>query len=173
MLLNDIEYKLKFNHLEVKDNNYDDIFNLYKNNEEFAKISANYPVTMDCVIEDIKAIPPSVDSSNKHYLSIYDNKELVGVLDIINNFSYQDKNNNDAIWLGLLEIDVKKHNKGLGSLIISILFEVFKENNKSIIQLGVIKENTNALNFWKKVGFKVFKETNNGESDLYLMEKEI
>ena len=59
----------------------------------------------------------------------------------------------------------------MGSLIINILFDVCKKNRKKIVQLGVIKENINALNFWKKVGFEVFREVNNGEFDLYLMEK--
>jgi len=49
MLLEDIKQKLKLNHLEVKENKYEDIFDLYKGNEEYAKLSNNYPTTMENV----------------------------------------------------------------------------------------------------------------------------
>lgn len=42
-----------------------------------------------------------------------------------------------------------------------------------MIQLGVIKENRKAVKFWRKVGFDVLREVNNGEFDLYVMEKSI
>ena len=48
-----------------------------------------------------------------------------------------------------------------------------KKNSKTIVQLGVIKENINALAFWKKSGFEVFREGSNGEFDLFIMEKSI
>ena len=174
MLLEDIKQRLKLNHLEVKDNNYEDIFNLYKGNKEYAKLSNNYPITMENVKNDVENGPPFIDITRKNFISIYNiYNELIAVLDIIDGYSFQDKNNKNVIWIGLLEIDINKHNTGLGSLIVNTLFDVCKKNSKTILQLGVIKENTKALDFWKKVGFKVFTEKNNGEFDLLLMEKSI
>ena len=172
MLLEDIKGKLRLHHLEVKENRYEDILELYKGNEEYARLSNNYPPTIESVRKDVEDIPPFTDASRKHFISIYNKyNELVAVLDIIDEYSFQNKNNKEAIWIGLLEIDMNKHNTGLGSLIINTLFEVCKNNSKTIVQLGVIKENTKALSFWKKVGFEVFKEGNNGEFNLFLMEK--
>jgi len=174
MLLEDIKQELNLNHLEVKDNNYEDIFNLYKGNEEYAKLSNNYPITMENVKRDVEDTPPFTDITHKHFISIYNiHNELVAVLDIIDGYSFQDKNNKNAIWIGLLEININKHNTGIGNLIVNTLFDVCKKNSKTILQLGVIKENTKALDFWKKVGFKVFTKKNNGEFDLFLMEKSI
>jgi|LAHS01.1.fsa_nt_gb GNAT superfamily N-acetyltransferase len=174
MLLEDIKHDLKLNQLEVKDNNYEDIFDLYKGNEEYAKLSNNYPITMENIKRDVEDIPPLTDITHKHYISIYNiHNELVAVLDIIDGYSFQDKNNKNAIWIGLLEVDTNKHNIGLGSLIINTLFDVCKKNSKTIVQLGVIKENINALAFWKKSGFEVFREGSNGEFDLFIMEKSI
>lgn len=174
MLLDDIKQELILNHLEVKDNKYEDILNLYKGNEEFAKLSNNYPITMESVKNDVENIPPITDITHKHFISIYDiHNELVAVLDIINGYSFQNKNNKNAIWIGLLEIDISRQNIGIGSLIISALFDACKKNSKTIVQLGVIKENINAFAFWNKIGFEVFKEGNNGEFDLFLMEKSI
>jgi GNAT superfamily N-acetyltransferase len=174
MLLDDIKQRLKLNRLKVKDNKYDDILDLYKGNEEFAKLSNNYPITLESIKKDVEDIPPFTDINHKHFISIYNiHNELVAVLDIIDGYSFQDKNNKNAIWIGLLEIDINRHHMGLGSLIINALFDVCKRNSKTIVQLGVIKENVNALTFWSKMGFKVFKEGNNGEFDLFLMEKSI
>lgn len=39
MLLDDIKEKFKLKNLEVKDNQYEDIFSLYKGNDEYAKLS--------------------------------------------------------------------------------------------------------------------------------------
>lgn len=174
MLLEDIKQKLKLNHLEVKDNKYEDIFDLYKGNEEYSKLSNNYPITMGNVKKDIEDIPSFIDITHKHFISIYNiHNELVAVLDIIDGYSFQDKNNKNVIWIGLLEIDINMHNIGLGSLIMNALFDACKKNSKTIVQLGVIKENISALAFWKKIGFEVFREVNNGEFDLFLMEKSI
>jgi len=174
MLLEDMKQSLKSNYLKIKVNKYDDIFNLYKGNVEYAKLSNNYPTKMENVKEDVEDIPPCTDITHKHFLSIYNiNDELVAVLDIIDGYSFQDKNNKNAIWIGLLEIDINKHNVGLGSLIINDLLDVCKRNGKTIVQLGVIKENISGIVFWKKMGFEIFKEVNNGEFDLFLMEKTI
>ncbi|WP_312833261.1 GNAT family N-acetyltransferase [Sedimentibacter saalensis] len=174
MLLDDIKQRLKLDHLEVKDNKYEDILELYKGNEEFAKLSNNYPITMESVKRDIEDIPPFIDSTHKHFISIYNiQNELVAVLDIIDGYSFQDANNKNAIWIGLLEIDINRHNIGLGSLIINDLFDACKNNSKTIVQLGVIKENIKALDFWNKIGFEIFREGSNGEFDLFLMEKSI
>lgn len=174
MLLDDIKQRLKLDHLEVKDNKYEDILDLYKGNEDFAKLSNNYPITMESVKRDIEDIPPFTDSARKHFISIYNiQNELVAVLDIIDGYSFQDANNKNAIWIGLLEIDINRQNIGLGSLIINDLFDVCKNNRKTIVQLGVIKGNINALDFWNKIGFEIFREGSNGEFDLFLMEKSI
>jgi ribosomal protein S18 acetylase RimI-like enzyme len=174
MLLDDIKQRLILNHLKVRDNNYEDILNLYKGNEEFAKISHHYPVTMESVKKDVEDIPPITDVSHKHFLSIYNvDNELVAVLDIIDGYGFQDKNNINAVWIGLLQVDINRHNMGFGSTIINSLFDACKNNGKTKVQLGVIKENVNAFAFWSKIGFTVFREGNNGEFDLLLMEKHI
>lgn len=172
MLLDDFKQRVKLEHLEVKDNNYDDILNLYIGNEAFARLSNNYPITMDSVLRDVENVPPFKDINHKHFISIYNiHNELAAVLDIIDEYSFQNKNNKNAIWIGLLEVDINKHGMGLGSLIINALFDVCKNNGKTTVQIGVIKNNVMALEFWNKFGFKVFKEVNNGEYDLILMEK--
>lgn len=174
MLDLDIKVNLKLKDLEIRSNNYEDILNLYKGNEEYAKLSNNYPVTIENVKKDVEDIPPITDAKHKHFFSIYNRKNnLVAVLDIIDGYSYKNKDNKEAIWIGLLEIDIDNHKSGLGKAIIDNLVNCSMKNNKKLIQLGVIKNNSKALAFWKRVGFEVFKEVNNGEHDLFLMEKHL
>ncbi len=174
MLLEDLKEKLKAINLEIRENNYEEIFALYEGNEEFRKLSNEYPVTLEKVKEDVEDVPPFTDTRSKHYLSIYNlHNELVAVVDFIDGYSFQDKNNKNALWIGLLEIDKKRHNSGLGTLIFNTIADACRKNSKTMIQLGVIKENHKAVKFWRKVGFDVLREVNNGEFDLYVMEKSI
>lgn len=58
-------------------------------------------------------------------------------------------------------------------MIVDSIMDCCKNNEKKAVQLGVIKENINALKFWENIGFKTFTEINNGELDLFIMEKEV
>lgn len=174
MIRDSIARNLKHNNLEVKDNVYNDIFALYEGNESFSRMSNHFPITMKSIKEDVDTIPSFTSKEKKHYLSIYnEQEELVAVLDYIEEFSYQNKHGENSIWIGLLQIAVNVQGSGVGRVITDAVFSSCRENKKSIIQLGVIKENENALQFWKKIGFEIFTEVNNGEADLYLMEKDI
>jgi ribosomal protein S18 acetylase RimI-like enzyme len=174
MIRESIAQILKHNNLEIKNNSYEDIFALYEGNVSFARMSNSFPITMKSIKEDVDTIPPFTSKEKKHYLSIYnEQEELVAVLDFIEEFSHQNKHGGNSIWIGLLQIDVRMQGTGIGRVITDAVFSSCRENKKNIIQLGVIKENINALQFWKKLGFNIFTEVNNGEVDLYLMEKDL
>ena len=174
MIIESLTKALHQYNLEIGTNTYEDIFALYDSDEYFARVSNNFPVKMETIIEDVDTIPPFTTAEKKHYISIYnDEKELVAVIDFIEGYSYKNMHGENAIWIGLLQIDKRKQHLGLGKSIINALFESCKENHKEFIQIGVIKENERALKFWTKQGFDSFTEVNNGDFDLVLMEKHL
>ena len=174
MLLDDFKAELQQNGLFIKDNVLDDIFELYKANEYFAKISNNYPVTKESVIADINDAPPTIEKERKFFLSIYnEDGALAAVMDYLDKYSYQNKDNEDAVWIGLLQTNSNLHRRGLGRNILSTFENACKKNGKQLIQLGVIKENQIGIDFWKKQGFITFTEKRSGNLDLFLMEKNI
>ncbi|BBF45241.1 acetyltransferase [Lachnospiraceae bacterium KM106-2] len=156
----------------IKDNQPELIYPLYVSNEEYAKISKNYPVTFEYVIEEIQDIPPFTDAAHKHYFSIFNaEEELVAVLDIVDGYSYQDKHDKDSVWIGLFQIDKAFHRKKIGQYIIEAFINACKQNQRKVIQLGVIKENHAGLAFWKKQGFITFAEASNGTCDVFVMQQ--
>ncbi len=172
MILENLKNALIREDLVIGPNSYEAILDLYNSDENFARLSNNFPVKMETIKEEVSSIPPFTSLEKKHYISIYNfNRELVAVLDLIEEYSFKNKHGKNAIWIGLLQIDKKKQNTGLGKIISKAIFESCRENGIEFIQLGVIKENDNAFKFWTNVGFETFAEVNNGDFDLYLMEK--
>ena len=174
MLEENFKEELRKKKLFIKDNIIEDIFELYKSNDYYEKVSDNYPVKLENVSEDINDIPEFIRPKQKHFFSIYNEEnELVAVVDFLDGYSFQNKDNKDALWIGLLKLDKQFQRQGIGSVIIESLESACKKENKKIIQLGVIRKNVVGYNFWLKEGFRVFREGNNKKYDLYLMEKEI
>ena len=174
MIIESLTKALLLHGLVIGSNAYEDIFDLYNSDEYFARISNNYPVKMEAIIEDVTYIPPITTAVKKHYISVYNfEKELVAVLDFIEDYSYKNMHGKNAIWIGLLQIDKRKQHNGLGKIIISALFESCRVNKIEFVQLGVIRTNQKAFKFWSKLGFVSFAEMNNGEHDLFLMEKHL
>ncbi|MEG1803557.1 MAG: GNAT family N-acetyltransferase [Lachnospiraceae bacterium] len=174
MLYEDIKECLKENQLYIKENRYDDILQLYTGNEEYSKISNHFPQTMEGVVQDVNQVPDFLDKSQKLYLSIYNaDDKLVAVADLLDGYHIEKKKDAGSIWIGLLEIERSKHKTGLGSVICKCIVKAAGKNGKKVAQLGVIKENREAILFWEKQGFKTIRDGNDGELDLNIMEKQI
>lgn len=157
---------------EIRPNNVNEIYEVYRCDEDFAKLSNNFPVSIDAVIDEINSYPPSTTINNKYYVSIYNlRNELVAVIDFIDEYSYKGMHGCNGIWIGLLLINKNMQNEGYGRKIIESFEIACLENRKEIIQLGVIKDNEKGSKFWSKMGFRNFTEINNGDFDLVLMEK--
>lgn len=172
MLQTDFKAELLNKRLFIKDNDLDEIFELYKTNEYFSKVSNNYPITKELVHADINDAPPAIDKARKFFCSIYNEEDkLAAVIDFIDRYSFQDKNKEEAVWIGLLQINGNMHRSGLGTRILGAFENASKSNGKRFIQLGVIKENQVGFDFWRRQGFIVFSEKRSGAHDLFLMEK--
>lgn len=151
-------------------NEYNDIISLYKSDIFFAKISHSYPVLNQNVIDDITTIPPITDKEHKYYLAFYQGNSLVAVLDFIDGYNYKGIDKADSIWIGLLQVNQYKKEKGIGTMIIKSFVNILKNQKKKFIQIGVIKENIPAIKFWSKNGFVVASETKVDNLNLLIME---
>ncbi|ANI88180.1 hypothetical protein A9P82_01945 [Arachidicoccus ginsenosidimutans] len=65
----------------------------------------------------------------------------------------QTKENEDEIFIGSLFITTDFQKKGIGTYLLS---EIFKQNKT--VSLEVLKLNTGAINLYKRMNFKVWKE---------------
>lgn len=92
-------------------------------------------------------IQSNVPKQLKDYKNIKYNDKVIGCLLVSN-----DKN---KILLDEIYLEKEYRNKGIGT---SIIKKIINSSNKSVV-LWVYKNNTNALNLYLKLGFKVIDET--------------
>lgn len=94
-------------------------------------------------------LPPGKEMEDKFLLGILNGEgKMVGLLDMVKDYPEQNIN-----FIGLMLIDPLERRKGLGEKIIDRLLEWLRQSNVHELRLGVVRQNTRALNFWRKVGF--------------------
>ena len=102
--------------------------------------------------ENKESIYAKVKSRNKdEYYFIVNNNEIIGTIYL--------NNSNKCLSINDFAIFEEYQNKGYGQEVLKYVIDKFK-NFK--IELGVEKRNEKALYIYKKLGFKVFNEFQNG-----------
>jgi ribosomal protein S18 acetylase RimI-like enzyme len=112
----------------------------------------------------VTGLPPEPSSANtllvdrpegktlddKFVIGIFnDPRELVGVLD-----SIRDYPGRHDWWLGLLLLDPKYRNKGLGKQVYCAFEGWVSQRGAQNIFLGVVEQNRRAYQFWQGMGFE-------------------
>ncbi len=154
--------KLLSNTFDVRRLNIEDtelIYNLSCKNKIYYQFHPPF-VTRESIQEDIRALPPGKDYSDKYYVGFFKKETLIAIMDLI--LEYPTK---DTAFIGLFMMDFEYQNKNLGSKIISESAKYLKILGFHKIRLGVDKENPQSNAFWKKNGFIVV-----GESEYIIME---
>lgn len=137
--------------LDKKD--IDMIYDLSCGNKIFYQYHPPF-VTMESIEKDMRALPPGKDYKDKYYVGFFENEALAAIMDLI--LDYPAKN---IAFIGLLMVDLKYQNKGLGSKIVSECAECLKTLGFNKIRLGVDKGNPQSNSFWKKNGFIIIDES--------------
>ena len=84
------------------------------------------------------------------------NKKVIGMIwaRVMNDYGHIDNKTPSLA----MSVDKKFQNKGIGTILLRKILEDLKEKNYEKVSLSVQKENY-AVKLYKKLGFKVFKET--------------
>lgn len=123
--------------------------------------------------EILKVCPPSKDLlQDKLVLGIYDNKYLIGLIDLIQNYP------DEGTWtIGYLLIHPNYRSQRKGSSIVEDLASALHQVQGKKMRCGVQEQNPRALNFWKKNGFNVLKsiQENLGslKNNTYVLERRL
>lgn len=108
--------------------------------------------------EDIKeifeSIPPNKNYKDKFILGIFkNNKQLVGVIDIVKDFP------SIGQWmLGLMLIEPEERGNGLGKIVHEKLIQWAVNLGAKSFRIGVIEDNIKGREFWNDLGYKKIKE---------------
>lgn len=118
-------------------------------------------------------LPPQCHYEDKHVLLIERASTPVGVIDLV--IGYPERR---IAFIGLLVIDEKYQNMGLGKRSYQLLEAYIRQFSVDSIQLGVNDTNDVGMRFWPKMGFRMQGRTrlNQGlkvTSTVFVMEKSI
>ena len=72
----------------------------------------------------------------------------------------------DLLWITAIVLEEEWQRKGIGNQIIQTLIKACEEKGKNAIELGVQQNNTHALGFYKKMGFKKYDTIRSAHTDL-------
>lgn len=133
--------------LDISDVNT--IYDMSCKNEIYYKFHPPF-VTKESIVEDMKALPPNKDYSDKYYIGFFDSDTLVAIMDLILGYP-----TNEISFIGLFMINIDYQNKGVGSSIIRDVCYYLKQLSYKKIRIGVDKENPQSNSFWKKNGFNI------------------
>jgi ribosomal protein S18 acetylase RimI-like enzyme len=145
-----------FSGLTARQLNSDDletIQSLLKSCDDFSILVTGNPYESNAGRDLLLSCPPGIEQGNKYVIGIINqNENLVGLLDAVKGYSISE------VWfVGLLLFSPENRNKGLGKKVMS-KFENWARSQGAVeIRLGVVENNKDAIQFWDKLGFKLFE----------------
>ena len=115
-------------------------------------------------VKDLKTYTNKISKYAKNYYISTEKGEIAGFVSF-----YCNDYKNKTAYLTLIAKNKKFKHKGIGKKLLNVCIEKCKENNMTILELEVQKNNSIAMNFYIKNGFYTFRE-----NDLsFFMKKEI
>lgn len=151
MILGDLKAKLiEYELIKNSEDNIQDVYQLMKSNLYYNLKVHFHDLMIEECLQDITAIPPNTNISQKFYYGIYKKYELIVIIDYIEKYP-----NEDTVFLGLFMLNPNYHRKGIAKHIIDCFKEVVKENHFKYIELGCYEVNEVGYRFWNKMGFKI------------------
>ena len=150
MILADLEKKFsgQYSIIKISESILDDVFEIMKQNNYYYSRTQLHDVTMEECQEDIYALPPYTDMSQKFYLAFYKENKCIALLDYVEGYPAS-----DVVYLGLFMLNTKFQRAGVGSDIISIFVDCIKNNGFKDINLCCYEANDIGYTFWKRMGF--------------------
>ncbi len=104
--------------------------------------------TFDNLKEVFTERPPKVSMEDKYFIGFYKNDALIALMDFCVGYPEE-----KALYLGWFMVKKELQKTGVGREIIKDFISFLQNENIKAIELGCIKDNVEALNFWKKHGF--------------------
>ena len=136
----------------LSDADADSILELCLANTQFYQYCEAEP-TMEQVLRDLHITPPGVKLSEKYYIGFYQEGILMAVMDLIDGYPEP-----DVAYIGFFMMKKERQGRQISSAIIRETAAYLKAIGKTVIRLGIDKDNPQSTHFWKKNGFLVIRE---------------
>jgi ribosomal protein S18 acetylase RimI-like enzyme len=128
-----------------------EIFAFLKQCNDFSILVEGMTYEMSDVIGLLMESPPGFDLKDKHVLAVVNSsKQIEGIIDLV--VGYPEK---DIWFIGLILVAPTFRRNGIGTKIIHEIEKLVNKAGGKEIRLGVVEENSNAFNFWKKNEYRL------------------
>lgn len=123
---------------------------LYRACSDYFVLERGEPSDDASVREEFENFPPNRTEADKFVFGLKDTDgEFVGLL-----ACDRDYPQSGCWWIALLMIDKALRGRGMGRALCNDFFNWLKSRNAERVELGVLKENEQALRFWQELAFK-------------------
>ncbi|MBQ3921035.1 MAG: GNAT family N-acetyltransferase, partial [Firmicutes bacterium] len=158
------EYEVR----RIREEDISEVLRLYRTNKRYYRYMGHVP-TRESLTEVISRIEEAPEAENKYLAGFYDEGRLIAILDLITGYPEKD----DA-FIGWYMVDGELQGEGIGSKIFADVRAALKGWNYDRISLGCVKENEQAVEFWKAQGFApTGEETARGKHTVVTMARDI
>lgn len=165
-----IELRMFSKKYDVRKLNEDDVEMLY----DFCKRNTQYyeycgkDISIELIESDLKVTPPGIPMEQKYYLGFFEEGKLTAIMDLVDGYP-----SSNYVFIGFFMMNSELQGKGIGSKIISEVFNYLKTQGFEKCQLGIDKDNPQSNHFWKKNGFEIVKEVEIEEGIVLVAEKQL
>ena len=102
---------------------------------------------------DIKKLEQELQKENSEFYFVYFEQEIAGYIKININEAQSENIADEALEVERIYIRTKFKRRGIGKFLLNLAEEIAISKNKKVIWLGVWEYNSNAIAFYKKIGF--------------------
>ena len=153
----------------IREEDISAVYRLAKSNSKYYEYLHTVP-TRESLTEVISQLPDGTSPGDKYFVGFYNADDvLVAVMDLITGYPESD----DA-FIGWLMVDGEMQGRGIGSGIFADVRAAMKADGYDYMALAVVKENEEALKFWKEQGFRVKEDSVSTDGyEVHVMERDI
>jgi GNAT superfamily N-acetyltransferase len=128
---------------------------LYDRCGDFNWLVEGEPVSLTAAQEDFRSVPQGKSLDDKLVWGIFNLQgEMVGVLDVLRDYPEA-----STWWVGLLMLAPDARGIGIGRAVMRGFSDYARLQGGKTLMLGVVEENTPAVEFWQKIGFSLLRKT--------------
>lgn len=143
------------------------IYNFCKSNTQYYEYCGK-ETSIELIERDLEITPPGFPIEQKYYIGFFESDKLVAVMDLED--GYPDE---DYAYIGFFMMNQELQGNGIGTQIISEVFEYLRELGFQKCMLGIDKDNPQSNHFWKKNGFEVVRDVVQEEGTILVAEREL
>lgn len=136
-----------FRVMRLAEGNLPELLSICRGNPAYYAAMHTVP-TMEGLRNVLRELPPGKTLDDKYFVGFYETGRLTAVLDLIAGYP-----NDDTAYLGWFMMHQESQGRGVGSQIITELSFRLSAEGFTHMELGYVKGNRQAEDFWVKNGF--------------------